>query len=412
MPTFAQAIATQTAAQIRDGLLLPQLTAFGSPVAGVPTSSPDRGIIEAEANFLASEAQLRAAVAASISPTTALSAGDSWVDAVVGWYGGTVDVAGNVTPTIQRIPALAAVWLIGVQIPPALVSLTIQPGSLLQVQAVTGQVFNLVLPAGSAPIVLNSASSFKASITLSARLPGAANGNVTPGDIQTFITAPAGLFNDPFHLQILITAGRDAETSISLITRALGSLGRAGAGWTLQALDYWIPFFAPTVTQWMVRDDNFYGPGSLGIVLANAAGPATATERNLVFSGLSGPTVRPLGTAAVMVTSSVAHVLNVVATLATDGSNATLHANAIAALAQVVSVWPLGGTLDPSLLTSVLRGDAIFSASVVLASGVAKLVQLGLVGFGGVTGVTHNLASPLVLVWNESLSMPIPSITP
>src|SRR5437016_3206447 len=84
-PTYTEASTVQTQTQIRDGLLL-ALAADGSTVGGLPISSPDRGMVEADAAQLALEQRMRANVAKAISFDTAIEAGDTWVDADATWF--------------------------------------------------------------------------------------------------------------------------------------------------------------------------------------------------------------------------------------------------------------------------------------------------------------------------------------
>lgn len=395
MPTYAEAKTAQTQTQIRDGLLA-SLAADGSVVGGLPISSPDRGLVEADAAQLALEQSTRAAVAQSASITDAVAAGDSWVDACATWFR-VSDGAGG----YGRIQATAAVWTVGLAVAATAAPVTIQPGAVIQIQAADGShtVFQF---SSLVAVALSSGSSYKASAQFTARTKGAA-GNVAASDLQngTIITAGvAGLSVDASVLPTQVTIARDRETSVALRDRCLASWGRLGAGWTRQAFDYLIPLLVPNVTQWLVRDDNPYGPGTVGVVIVGGSGDQTTLQ-----AGLGASNVRPLGSGGVTVTLASDHALTVTATLGNDGSNGSLHTNAAAALSLLQSVFPIGGTLDPSLVTGLLRGDPVGTVAILLYDGTYKSVTINAVGFSSVTSVTLSgaAASPVVLAWNERL---------
>lgn len=368
--TYQQACTATDAPTIRDGILA-QLTADGSVVAGLPESSPDRGVIEAEAAQLSLETGLRAGIAQAASITTAVAAGDSWVDVDATWYQVSNGQGGT-----GRIPAQPAVWTVGLVVAPTAAPLTIQPGQVVQIQATDGThaVFNF---SGMAPVVLNSGSSYKAApVQFTARLAGAA-GSAMPASALQFgaiITGPAGLSIDATVTPTLVTGGRDPETSAALALRCLASWGRLGAGWTDGALNALIPTLAPSVLGWRIDSSNPYGPGTVGVTLADAAGPATDQEVTEVSSGLNAPGVRPLGSGAAVVVKATAHPLTVTIVLAGDGTNANLQAQATAALqalgtallqaigpaaisADVLRVVAMGGAYPAGTKIPVITGD-------------------------------------------------------
>lgn len=357
MTTYLETTTADDAPTIRDGLLA-GLAAQGSTVGGLPTSSPDRGLVETEAAMLALEQQRRAALAKAATITGAVDVSDSLVDADATWY--QVDNRAGAT---GRIPAQAAVWSIGLVVASTAAPLTLSPGDIVQVQE-TGsghQVYNLSI---AAPVILNAGSSYKATVNFRARTPGAAanlGGSGTTIQFGAIITGPAGLSVDSAVTPTLVTTGRDPETSAALAERCLASWGRLGAGWTKQALDYLIPTLAPSVVGWRIDTSNPYGPGTVGVTLTDSTGPATgpettpSTECYEVSTGLNAANVRPLGSGALHAVAAVAHALTVNITLAGDGTNANLHSDALAAL----------GKLSAALLQAI--GPAAISASLVQA---------------------------------------------
>lgn len=394
MPTYADTLVYQGQPTIRD-LLLAQLTGAGSPVAGVPASSPDRGIVEAEAFFLGLEQLLRVGVAQSISASSAVQAGDSWVDAAATWYG------------LTRLPAAAAIWTLPLLVAAGAAPLTLHPGDIVQVQATDplNSVFVLTITSN---VVLSAASSYRGTATFAARKLGTASGNVTPGTISAIITGPAGLSIDPVPAQVLATAAVDVETSAALIVRCLGRWGIIGAGWTRTAFDYLIPLYAPTLTRWRVLDANPYGPGTVGVILANAAGPATAGEVAAVQAGLSAPAVRPVGSGAVAASAAVLDALTVNVTIQGDGSNAALGANALAAALALAKAFPIGAaTLDNILLEAVLLGGAYKTIAVDIGAGAKQTITpASLPGFGGAVKIAAiDLVAPHVVPANQVLGL-------
>jgi len=194
--------------------------------------------------------------------------------------------------------------------------------------------------------------------------------------------------------QTLITAARSAETDAAFIERGLGRWGVIGpstdsalgsAGWTRTSLDYLIPFFAPTVTRWAVDDSNPLGPGTVLVTLANETGPATSEEIDEETTGLNGLSVKPVGSGEITVQAATTFVVDINATIQTDGtvSDVTTKAAAEGALAKLGSVFPIHGKLTPSLVNEILMGAALSTASV--QTGTTDVtIQLDLPGFPGV----------------------------
>src|SRR6185503_13636748 len=117
--------------------------------------------------------------------------------------------------------------------------------------------------------------------------------------------------------QALVTAGREQETSVEYVNRALASWSRLGAAWTLDSFDYLIPLASLTVTGWRVDDANPFGPGTIAVYLRNAAGAATPQEISDVDAVLNSRAVRALGSGALTVASAATQAVGVTATLTT-----------------------------------------------------------------------------------------------
>lgn len=365
MVTFAEARTITTSAVARTSLLA-RLVANGSTINGWPDSSPQRAFLEGNASAISYATEVRAAIAALASPETAILAGDDWVDEVMAWFDLSNGYGGK-----GRIPATKAVWDVPLIVSAGAAPLTIDNTSRIQLMAQGGQIFECTQ---ASAVVLNAASTYQGVVRFTARLVGTAAGNVAPGQIAKIISGPAGLSIDSGETQVLVTAARNVETSAAFIARGLGRWATLGPAWTETSFDYWIPLLAPTLTRWRVNTANPFGPGTIGIVLANAAGPATTDERNAVYDGLTAPGVFTLGSGGLTVASATTITAVIAGTISGDGSNPTLLADAKAALDVLESVYPIGGIngrLDFALLLGVLSGGAY--------------PAYGVEGFGGFT---------------------------
>lgn len=405
-PTYAQALTALTAQQVRDTVLLPALATAGSTVGGAPTSSPDRGIVEAESFFLADEQALRVGAALSISATTVLQAdppGETgWVDAAATWYQVPSNQGpGNTAGGTGRFVATTALWSIPLVCAPTAAPLTLVPGQIVQAQANGGQVFSLAIPAGASPIILSAAGSYKASAPFLARAPGAAAGNVAPGQITSLITAPAGLSVDLTGTQVLVTGAIDQETSAALVERALSSWGRLGMGWTEDTFLYLAKIFAPDVTRVSVDNANPFGPGSVGVYLAQASGTASGpsstagTDCYAVYQGLVATSVKRLGSGPLFVLPASVVSFTITAVLATDGSNPNLVQNASDALSALFNAIMGPFVIQGDLIVAILRGGSFVGAfEIPQDMGVVKKIVLNLQGFGGVAAIPTFTTSP------------------
>lgn len=402
-PTFAQAIATLTAQQIRDQQLLPALALAGSTVGGAPTSSPDRGMVEAIAAFLAMEQGLRAGVALSISATTALQAGDDWVDAAASWFQVPSNQGPGGTPGgLGRFVATYAVWSVQLAATAQAMPLTLAPGQVVQLQATDANhsIFSLSI---LAPVTISSATPNPVAMFI-ARIAGSIAGNVATAQLKaaSIITGPAGLSIYQGATPVQTTNAIDQEPSAALLIRCYGRWGTIGAGWTSNAFDYLIPSFAPNVTLWETDNSAPFGPGSMGIWLARNDGPATGpystpgTDCALVYGGLTAPGVRRLGAGPIVVQPAATVALSITATTATDGTNPNLVADQTAALNAYAGSIMGPAIIRAETLEALMMGGA-FAGPITIAQspgGPIKNVQINAPGFGGAGAFTVLTFSP------------------
>lgn len=381
-PTFASAIVAGTAANYRTLLLL-SLAANGSQVSGWSTGAPQRAFLDGESRALASESEIVAALAATASPSTVTQAGSTWVDAVMGWFDLDNGSGGK-----GRIPASFAVWEIPLKCTVSASPITITSASQIQLQSTGGVIFLCTQPSD---IILNAGSSYKGTARFTARTAGT-TGNVSPGQITKVISGPAGLTVDTGETQVRTTTARNAESDADFIARGLGRWGTIGPAWTLVGFNYYIPLYGNVplndpplaVTRWSVDDSNPFGPGTVGVWLANAAGPASADEVAAVQAGLDSPSVHPLGSGALTCLPSVERHLTIAITINCDGSNVTAGAQSLAAVEALITAFPIGpAQLSLDLITAVARGSSIEEATIPtgIAGESSEVITLNLPGF-------------------------------
>lgn len=404
-PTWEEASTPIDATTYRDDLLA-SLEEEGATVNGWSDDAPQRALVEGESRALAAESDIIAGLAQTASPITCSAAGTTWVDAVIGWFN-----LQNADGTSGRLLATRAVWAISLKITTSAAPITIDAtnASGIQLQAATGVIF---LCTQESAVTLNAGSGYIGTVEFTARVAGT-TGNVSPGQITKVIAGPAGLTVDLDTTQVRTLTARNDESDASLITRALGQWGRLGAGWTVTAYDYLIPFFGNTsttsVTRWSIDDSNPLGAGSVAIYLADAAGPASAATVTAVNTGLQSRDVKPVGSGLLSVGAAAPHDLALTIELITDGTNPNVGTQAAAALQELQSVYPIGpSNLETDLLRAILMGGEFTSISVYTGA-TRTQIPISLPGYSGVIQVSalsmtieENIGSGEVLVFSPA----------
>jgi len=408
-PTYAEASTAKSQTEFRTATLAtlasPPAPLQPAPVAGWSDSAPQRILVEDFSANMAVESKIRAAIASTISPQQAVAAGADWVRACIGWF------------DEDYIPAQPATFDVPFQVLPTSAPVTVGASTVLQIQATGGQIY---LCTQSQDVLFSSGSSYLGTLRFTARTAGAA-GNVAPSTILSgkILTGPAGLSLGP-GTPTQITSGRDIETPFQAIKRCLGKWARLGAGWTRQAFDYLIPTAAPGVTRWYVDDANPYGPGTTGVFIAGASGPSQPAEVTAVQTYLNSKPIRALGSGAVTVNQSTSVAFTVTASIATDGSNPTLVADASAALQSLAGAILGPAIVRPELLQAIIMGGrfsgpddgsgvptpALFEIPVP-GGGVVE-IELALPGFAGAAGIVSIGSvpdAPLLLAAGEVLNL-------
>ena len=340
-PTYLDATTIQTESAL-EAQLLASLTSNGSKVAGWPLSAPQRALVKGEARAWAYEQTLRQGVAYTASPRTAKLAGNTWVDVALTWY------------QITRLPATYAEWDLPVKASAAVSPLTIPQGtSTIQLQAEDGTIFLGDLSAGALTVTQTSGL-----LHVIARLPGT-TGNQIPGNITRIISGPAGLSVDLTRTQVQTVTARDEEGNDAAIERAFGRLGALSGVLTARGWKYVI--LTPdvggvaTLTRVFVDDANPYGPGSVGLSLANATGPATVAE--VAAAQAQADALRIAGMGRVVAAACTELNVPLTAQLLTDGSNPLAASQAATALNTFVGALT-GDWLYLAAVYEVLMGIA------------------------------------------------------
>src|SRR6185312_8697711 len=374
MPTPAASTYAQTKA-VTDALtiestLLAALAAAGVDLTGYDEFSLVKALVSEQATTRNQEQTLRATLAQALDPAILVTLSTDWVDVIclAIWQE-------------LRIAALPTQGTLVVSVAAGSGPYSYQAGDLLIEDTSTGTYFTNT---NTAP--QGAASSSPATLTFQSQTAGAAT---TPSGSPTWklISAPSGAsLGLSFGSWTRTQAGRDAEGNGPFVERCQAKWGTLGAVGNIDAYNYWIPTGTPAITQWDVLADNSYGPGSIGVIVADSSGPATTPEINSVIAYLT-PRVA-LGAGPLVVLAATSYPLAVTATLAQDGTNPSALTNAGAALVLLQAALPLGCVVDVAIIDSLLRGQPVASADVALTVGGSKVVQINAPGFGGVTGVT------------------------
>lgn len=360
--TYADATTARTKAEILTANVA-DAAAAGVNVAGFDDFSPTRAQFEIEARALAAEESIRVQLAQAGFLTTAALAGEDFFDQALTWYDLDNGFGGK-----GRIPATYAEWSLPIACDGNNGPYTIAANSHeLIVQALDGTIYQ-----STNDTAIDIATGDTKYIRFTATTVGTV-GNQTVGNIQHLIVAHPGLTISSILIHAQAVFARDKETTQQATIRALGRWATLGAGWTRQSFDYLIPLFAPTVTRWVVQDDNPTGPGTIRVVMANAGGPSTVGENADVLAGLSAPATMTLGTGGITVVSATPLTIPVDATIYGDGTNPNLLADCTAALNALARNLPIGGDEDHIVPIALI---------VEVAMG-AIVPQYGVPGFSG-----------------------------
>ena len=400
MTTWAEATTAKSSDTLRAELFA-ALAAEGVDLAGFDDASPQRVLVELQARASSAEQQIRVAYAFAAFLSTAARSGSGFVDRAVASFdlsngtGGKGRILATKAQALWRLTAAAGAGAIVVS------------ARELKAQANDGKLYTNV---NAAPVTVPSGGS--ALCLFEADVAGAA-GNQNPGAVTKLVTAKPGLSvsnaaGSPSP-SVVVTA-RDAESDDALIARALGRWATLGAGWTRPSFDYWIPLASTSVTRWDVDEANPQGPGTIEVILANAAGPATGGEIAAVAAKLGAIDVKPLGTGALTVSAAVAVPLSITASIvsAVPGAAALVQAN----LDALLDAYPLGPAwVRVELVRAVLMGGEFDTVTIERSGGLTKTLRLDLPGVPGITGITSCTFAADLSIASKRVLVPTVSVT-
>jgi phage-related baseplate assembly protein len=196
-------------------------------------------------------------------------------------------------------------------------------------------------------------------LDIRAESPGASY-NVPNGTITTLLTPLPGVnVYNPVVIgsSWITTAGVDRESNTSLEQKCSTKWASIGSAASRDAYVYWAKKAAPTITRVVVVDDNPFGPGTVRLIIASAAGPATADELQDVkdYIGAVGAVDPNKGTkpdtTTVYVESAVNRAITLTATVKVLAANLTAAQSAAAANVLAYQQSLKGGdTVDVGLL--------------------------------------------------------------
>jgi len=384
--TYAQT-KTVTDALTIEASLLAALAAAGVDLTGYDEFSLVKALVSEQATTRNQEQTLRATLAQALDPAILVTLSTDWVDVIC--------LAIWQEP---RIAALPTQGTLVVSVASGSGPYSYQAGDLLIEDTSTGTYFTNT---NTAP--QGATSSSPAPLTFQSQTAGAAT---NPGGSPTWklISAPSGAsLGLSFASWTRTQAGRDAEGNGPFVERCQAKWGTLGAGGNIDAYNYWIPTGTNAITAWWVDDSNPFGPGSIGVWLADTNGPATTPEISSVIAYLTPR--KALGSGLLGVYAAPAYATTITATLVTDGTNPTYLSDAAVALNLLNKLSVLGPVLDRALVSSLLRGLPVGTIDLGLTAGGSKLVTIGAPGFGGVTGVTLSAFFPIAVPANKVLQL-------
>jgi uncharacterized phage protein gp47/JayE len=361
--TLAQLIVAQDQPTILAAMYT-TAAAMDVDVVGVQSERLFRALYEIEATAKTNEQSLRVAVtkgafldlAAEISPYSSVIAGKTtWLDLLAaGYY------------DLSRSPATKTVGILKVHAIATATGGSIAAGAFKVSDGVGNFYQNVdeftVLPGNTVPVVIK------------AMVAGAA-GNVPNSTIVKMVTTIGGvtIFNPPQPVtkSWITSAGVDAESNPSLITRCRARWSATSYGGAAGAYGQWITEaftsvgLVSTITRQIADDTNPNGPGSTDIYIANASGPATGTEVGIVDVFLQPR--RGLGRGPLRTLSAPQLTVPLHVTVYGSLDSAVITA----AINLVFTITPLGGVIFIDAITAALLAiSGVYNAPV--SNGVVK----------------------------------------
>ncbi len=319
--TVEQALTVQTAEEIEEERLA-ELAAEGVEEQGYGERTVPRTLITLEARAENTNQGIRATVIRAAFGDTAEPLPNAWVDRFVG---------GRFNE--PRLPAVKAKHLVKMLLTGSVPSYNnVKPGACV-VQTTDGLVQFENVDEFS---IANSVIAYN---VFRCRVAGVV-GNVPAGSITRLAISFPGLqvLNESGSL---VTVGRPEEANKAYIDRGRAKMARPAAGGSALSYVTWThEAFAEagvedTITQVRVDDTNPFGPGSVGVYLANAAGAATVDELAIATPYLQARHAAG-GSAELRVLAAATKTIDVAGTLYVTGNpTAITQAGVVLATYQV-----------------------------------------------------------------------------
>ena len=286
--TFAELLIPQTKSQIKD-LMLASLETAGFPVTAWQPGGIALLLVDAFSEAMESVWQAGYFIAAGGYGATARG---KWQDA---WAQDRFQ--------LTRIPAASTVGTVRLTDAGGGPH-TIASGALI-VATADGKSFKST---ASVTVPLNGS----ATVAVAAIETGASF-NVPVGTITELVTSfPSLSASNPAvsgSETWITSAGRDEETDAELYSRSLLRWATLSVASPAGYYESVAKAAAPTVTKVRVNDDNPHGPGTLELVLATNAGPASPGDVATVLSAVT--TYRSVGAGAITVIAAVARNVDI-----------------------------------------------------------------------------------------------------
>ena len=184
--------------------------------------------------------------------------------------------------------------------------------------------------------------------------------NVPNGAITTLVTShPSLSVSNPAQsgsTTWVTTAGLDEESNSDLFKRCIAKWSTLSVATPKGYYESVVKAAAPAITKVFVRDENPNGPGTVEIVCATGAGPASGADLALADSAIQ--THRSVGGGAVTVVAATAVSVNVTGTCYVTAANKAAAQAAIgAALTAYQATVDIGGTVYASEIVRIVKSQ-------------------------------------------------------
>lgn len=193
-----------------------------------------------------------------------------------------------------------------------------------------------------------------------AERPGAKY-NVLPGSINTLVTPIPGVTVSspaiPGTVTIIVVAGTDQESDLSLQTACKDKWSLLRRGWSARTIRALMRDFIPEATRVYVRDDMPI-PGEAWVYMATATGNVTSVRKDETYAYFAGENVKPLSNKPLRFFNGNIQPYTIDVTLWTDG-NATSIELANQRLQVYMTDYPLGQPIYREALEATMRDPAL-----------------------------------------------------